>query len=61
MFKPGQKVTWMHDVKGGYGYLLAIPATVIRVTPLRVVIEALKKDGSTALVAVKAEHLVAKE
>jgi hypothetical protein len=35
----GQRVIWRHVPRGGYGFVLRIPATVVKVTQKRVTIK----------------------
>lgn len=55
----GSRVVWMHRPRGGYGYTIHIPATVvsIRRTTGRVVIDAEAADGGTKRVTVRAASL----
>ncbi len=57
----GQEITWIHQMRGGYGYAQPVPAAVVKATPKRVTIDALRKDGSTARRSVKPESLRVKE
>lgn len=54
---PGQRVTWRHWPRGGWGYLERIPATVVRIGPKRVTIEVPLKAGGTKRVSVQPENL----
>ena len=56
-FAPGQPVTWLHEMRGGYGYVERIPAEVVRTTTARVLIQARKKSGELAQRWVRPEHL----
>ncbi len=45
----GLAVQWLHTPRGGYGYVVPVPATVAKASGKnRVTIDALKRDGSTA-------------
>ncbi len=57
----GQEVTWLFGPRGGYGYLHPVPAVVVKATPKRVTIDALRKDGSTVRRSVKLDSLRVKE
>lgn len=57
MFTPGQKVSWLHETRGGYGYRWWVPATVVKVGPKRVTIDAELEKGGTKRVFVKPELL----
>lgn len=45
--EPGQRVVWRHQPRGGYGYVIRVPATVVRRTAKRVLIAAQLKTGAT--------------
>ena len=49
----GDTVIWMHKPRGGYGYMIPVPATVVRIYRVNVLIEAKLKDGGTKIVTVK--------
>lgn len=55
----GQRVTWHHQMRGGYGYVRNVPAVVreISVSGKRVLIEAQLERGGTKLTYVKPENL----
>lgn len=55
--KVGQKVIWLHETRGGYGYIWRIPATVVRIGKSRVTIEVTRRDGSKVLRSVLPEKL----
>ncbi len=55
-FQPGQQVIWTHE-RGGWGWVFRTPATVVKVTSKRIVIDAELKDGSTVRRTVKPEKL----
>lgn len=55
-FTVGQQVIWSSQPHGGYGYILAIPAVVVSVTPKRVRICIFKEEG-LRLVTVRAHNL----
>jgi hypothetical protein len=44
---PGSRVTWLHQPRGGYGYVIPVPATVKRLTARRVLIAADLASGGT--------------
>ena len=56
-FSTGQRVTWLHRPRGGYGYSQAIPAVVVRVTSCRVVIEVPTRAGGSKLVRARPSSL----
>ena len=47
--QPGDRVTWLYESRGGYGYVIPVPATIVRMGGKRVTIAALRKDGTTVL------------
>jgi hypothetical protein len=47
----------MHESRGGYGYLTPVPATVVRVGPKRITIDAQLARGGTKRITVSAESL----
>lgn len=55
---PGDKVTWRHVPRGGYGYIFYVPATVVNATARRVIIDAQLKRGGTKRVSVRRENLL---
>jgi hypothetical protein len=54
---PGDRVLWTRTPRGGYGYIETVPATVVRATEKRVLIEAALLGGGTKRVAVTPERL----
>lgn len=59
--KPGDQVTWLHDQRGGYGYVQPVPVTVKKVGKKKVQVEAPLKIGGTKLVWVTPERLRKRE
>ena len=58
MFTQGQKVTWMYEARGGYGYVIPVPATVVKVTNKgHVCIDADLKTGGVKRKYVKPDSL----
>lgn len=55
--REGLQVTWLYEMRGGYGYTQPVPATVVKASAKRVSIDALKKDGSTVRRSVRRESL----
>lgn len=49
--------TWHHKPRGGYGYVIPVPARVISETPRRVRIAALLRDGGEKIVSVRRDAL----
>lgn len=43
---PGRLMLWLHRPRGGYGYLVPIPAVVVSHAGTWVVIEVARRDGS---------------
>lgn len=56
-FTVGQRVFWLYELRGGYGYVQPVPATVTGFTAQTVVIAAEKRDGTTVEKRVKPEKL----
>lgn len=56
-FAPGQSVTWRHQPRGGYGYVIPVDGTVVRVTGRRVVIRVPLRNGTRVERRVRPEHL----
>ena len=54
---PGDRVTWMREHRGGYGYVTPVPAIVERVTSKRVTIRAKLAAGGTKAVSVRPDRL----
>lgn len=53
----GALVTWMHVPRGGYGFVLAVHATVERVTKRRVTVRVMTAAGSRVKRVVAASTL----
>ncbi len=53
----GERVIWMHQPHGGYGYIMEVPAIVVGYTAKRVKISALLKSGEQKLVSVDQRNL----
>ena len=51
-FAVGDRVTWMREARGGYGYVMPVPAVVERITRRRVTIRARLAAGGSKLVSV---------
>lgn len=56
-FEQGDKVIWVHQPHGGYGYLIEVPAVVIGVTAKRVRIAAKLQNGTEKFVTVRPHNL----
>ncbi len=56
-WQPGQAVEWKYTTSKGWGYTWWIPATVVRVTRCRVVIDADLEAGGTRRINVTAARL----
>lgn len=57
-FTPGDAVLWNHVPRGGYSWVCPVKATVVKVGPKRVTIDAHLADGGTRRRVVKAGSLV---
>jgi hypothetical protein len=55
--KLGQRVTWLHEPKGGYGYTIPVDGVVRKIGPKRIQIEAKLKSGDTKLTWVNPSKL----
>lgn len=55
--EPDMRVVWAYEPRGGYGYVTYVWATVKRVGPKRVTIEAPLATGGTKLVQVSPARL----
>jgi hypothetical protein len=55
--QPGERVTWLYESRGGYGYITPVPATVVRVTAQRVTIDAALRNAGTRRVTVKRANI----
>jgi hypothetical protein len=53
----GERVTWLYESRGGYGYVTPVPATVVRVSAQRVTIDAALKNGGSRRVSVKRANI----
>lgn len=53
----GQKVQWKFESKQGYGYTWWVPATIVKVGPKRIVIDAELSSGGVKRIFVKSEKL----
>ncbi len=56
--RPGDKAIWLHQLRGGYGYVERIPVTIVKLGRERVQVEAPLKNGGTKLVWVSPETLL---
>lgn len=54
---PGDRVTWLQELPGGYGYTWPVDSVVVKAGPESVLIEVPFSDGSTRQVRVKPETL----
>jgi hypothetical protein len=60
IWKPGDHATWLHEERGGYGYVTPVHVTVLSIGPKRIRVEAPLRAGGTRKVWVKAESLRAR-
>ncbi|MGE5619058.1 MAG: hypothetical protein ACM3US_07345 [Sphingomonadaceae bacterium] len=42
---PGARATWMYEARGGYGYVIPVPVTVLRVSRRRVLVRVPLRSG----------------
>lgn len=57
-FQVGEQVTWMHQPRGGYGYVMPTPARIVRFSPRgRPVIEVTMVSGEVVTRCVLTESL----
>ena len=55
--EPGDRVIWQHEMRGGYGWVEAVPVVVVRLTAQRIRIRALRLTGALAERSVHPEHI----
>lgn len=53
----GDRIDWLHEPRGGYGYIIRVPGVVRKVTSKRVQIEVQKATGETVMRSVMADRL----
>lgn len=51
-FYQHEDVTWLHKPRGGYGYVIPVPARIVQVYRVKALIEARLEDGGTKAVLV---------
>lgn len=56
-FQTGYRITWLHQPRGGYGYVIPVDGTVVRVAGQRVVIRVPLKSGALVDRRVRPENL----
>lgn len=56
-FQPGDSITWLHQPRGGYGYVYPVDGTVVRTFGRRVVIQVLLRTGALVERRVRSENL----
>ncbi len=49
----GEQVIWVHEMRGGYGYVEKIPAIIVKLGEARVTIEVQRKSGEFVRRSVK--------
>jgi len=59
-FQEGDKVLWLYTQPAGWNLSWWVPATVVKVTPKRITIDAALAKGGTKRVSVKPEKLKGK-
>lgn len=57
MFHPGDKVSWFYTQRGGWNFQWHVPATVVKVTAKRIIIDAELAKGGVKRVTVKPENV----
>lgn len=57
MLTTGQHVTWLHQPRGGYGYIIPVPAVVLAVRSQRVKIQVSKRNGQAVCRWVQASNI----
>ena len=60
-FQPGDRITWLHQPRGGYGYGYPVDGTVVRVSGRRVVIRVPLRSGDLVERRVHSENLRPRE
>jgi hypothetical protein len=43
--KPGDKVNWRYESRGGYGYTQIVAAVVVKIGPKRIQVRSAQRDG----------------
>ena len=56
-FKVGEELIWMHQPKGGYGYVIPVPVVLDGFTKKQCRVTVKLKDGTSTTVFVKADNL----
>jgi hypothetical protein len=56
-FQAGDHITWMHQLRDGYGYLYPVDGTVVRAVDQRLVIQVPLKSGELVERRVHPDHL----
>ena len=57
VFSAGDRVIWLHQPRGGYGYVIPVDGTVVRVAGQSVVIRVPLKSGALVERRVPPENL----
>ncbi len=60
-FSAGDAITWLHQLRGGWGYIVPVDGTVVRLAGQRIVIRVPLRDGSLIECRVRPEHLRQRE
>lgn len=58
--QPGQELTWLHEPRGGYGYVIPVNAKVIKLGPKKVQVEVMtagRDDSFMKLIWVSPDKL----
>lgn len=56
-YQPGDRVLWLYTAPYGWNASWWVPATVVKVTPRRITIDARRDDGTVKRVSVKPERV----
>ena len=60
-FEVGERVTWLHEMRGGYGYTQPVDGLVTKIGRMRVQIEVKSRSGAPRLRWVAPTNLRKKE
>jgi len=56
-FNIGQRVEWLYESRGGYGYRYWVPSVIVRICQKRITIDAQLVNGSAKRISVSADKL----
>ena len=60
-FRTGDSITWLHQPRGGYGYVIPVDGTVVRAAGQHVVIRVPLRTGELVERRVRPENLRQRE